>query len=138
MHLAAELDWSLRVAFFDQSRCISMRHVLFAVAEQVGLDMRQFANDFDSGITKARVLREAQEGWEELRVEASPTLVLPNGKQYSYRALGLPRAILDPKRHYRLVEIHLAPAREQHAWTSTTTSFGRLCKPRNNIFTPRF
>lgn len=106
LHLAAELDWSLRVAFFDQSRCISMRHVLFTVAERAGLDMRQFANDFDSGITKAQVLREAQEGWEELRVEASPTLVLPNGKQYSYRALGLPRAILDPKRHYRLVEIH--------------------------------
>ncbi len=61
--LADALDWALRVAFFAESRCISMRHVLFEVAEQVGLDMSRFAFDFDRGETKYQVLQEAQEGW---------------------------------------------------------------------------
>src|SRR5579884_528738 len=58
--LADALDWALRVAFFAESRCISMRHVLFEVAEQVGLDMSRFAFDFDRGETKYQVLQEAQ------------------------------------------------------------------------------
>src|SRR5215207_6884948 len=33
---AAELDWAIRTAFFAESRCISMRHVLFELAAEVG------------------------------------------------------------------------------------------------------
>ncbi len=92
--LADALDWALRVAFFAESRCISMRHVLFEVAEQVGLDMSRFAFDFDRGETKYQVLQEAQEGWERLHVAGSPTFVLPSGKQIS--DVGLPDIRVDP------------------------------------------
>ncbi len=50
--LADDLDWAIREAFFAGSRCISMRHVLFELAEGVGLDMARFAADFDGGATK--------------------------------------------------------------------------------------
>ncbi len=107
--LAAELDWRVRVAFFAESRCISMRHELFALAEAAGLDMARFAEDFDGGVTKPLVLREAQDGWERLKVEGSPTLVLPSGRQYSYHALGLPKVKLDESRHYRVAGFEPAP-----------------------------
>ncbi len=107
--LAAELDWAIRTAFFAESRCISMRHVLFELAERVGLDIRRFANDFDHGVTKHLVLQDAQEGWERLKVEGSPTFVLPSGKQVSY--LALPQVKLDEQQHERAVAVEPAPCR---------------------------
>jgi predicted DsbA family dithiol-disulfide isomerase len=104
---AAELDWAIRTAFFAESQCISMRHVLLALAEKIGLDMPRFAEDFDSGVTKRQVLQEAQEGWDRLRVEGSPTFVLPTGKQVSYPAL--PKVTLDEERHARVVKVKPAP-----------------------------
>jgi predicted DsbA family dithiol-disulfide isomerase len=104
---AAELDWAIRSAFFAESRCISMRHVLFELAEQAGLDMQRFADDFDSGVTKRQVLQDAQRGWEQLKVEGSPTFVLPSGKQVSY--LALPKVKLDQQRHARVVSVQPAP-----------------------------
>ncbi len=92
--LADDLDWTIRVAFFAQSRCIALRHVLLELAQQVGLDMQRFADDFDRGVTKYQVLQEAQEGWERLRVAGSPTFVLPSGKQISN--VGLPDIAIDP------------------------------------------
>lgn len=106
---AAELDWAIRVAFFAESRCISMRHVLFELAEQAGLDMRQFSADFDGGVAKRQVLYEAQEGWEQLKVNGSPTFVLPSGKQVS--DLALPQVQLDEQQHYRVVALEPAPCR---------------------------
>lgn len=97
---AAELDWAIRQAFFAESRCISMRHVLFDLADESGLDMRRFAEDYDSGVTKRVVLQEAQAGWEQLRVPGSPTFVLPNGEQHHNP--GLPKVTLDPKQHFRV------------------------------------
>lgn len=91
--LADDLDWAIRVAFFAESRCISLRHVLLELAQQVGLDMERFADDFDRGVTKYQVLQEAQEGWELLRVAGSPTFVLPSGKQISN--VGLPEITVD-------------------------------------------
>lgn len=110
--LAAELDWAIRVAFFDQSRCISMRHVLFELAEHAGLDMAQFADDFDSGVTKRQVLEEAQHGWEQLQVDGSPTFVLPSGRQVSYAAL--PKVSLDKQRHFRATSLEPAPCQGEH------------------------
>ncbi len=104
--LAAELDWAIRKAFFADSQCISMRHVLFTLAEQSGLDRRRFADDFDNGVCKRAVLEEAQAGWEQLKVEGSPTFVLPSGKQCSY--LALPQVKLDESRNCRLVSMEPA------------------------------
>jgi predicted DsbA family dithiol-disulfide isomerase len=104
---ADELSWALRKAFFAESRCISMRHVLFEVAEEVGLDMGRFAEEFDNGLTKWQVLQEAQKGWEILKVEGSPTFVLPSGEQLSY--LALPKIKLDDQRNYRAEAVEPAP-----------------------------
>jgi predicted DsbA family dithiol-disulfide isomerase len=103
LKLADELDWALRVAFFAESRCISMRHVLLSVAQQVGLDMPRFADDFDRGVTKYQVLTEAQDGWERLKVAGSPTFVLPSGKQIS--EMGLPEVTLDSDHPERVLEV---------------------------------
>lgn len=83
--LADELDWALRVAFFAESRCICMRHVLLELAQRVGLDGERFADDFDRGVTKYQVFQEAQEGWERLHVEGSPTFVFAFGETHQRR-----------------------------------------------------
>lgn len=103
MALADDLDWALRVAFFAESRCISLRHVLLEIAQRVGLDMRRFADDFDRGVTKYQVLQEAQEGWERLHVEGSPTFVLPSGKHISN--IGLPEITLDAEQPVQVIAI---------------------------------
>jgi predicted DsbA family dithiol-disulfide isomerase len=107
LDLADDLDWAIRKAFFAESRCISMRHVLFGLAESVGLDIARFEEDFDLGITKREVVEDAREGWERLKVNGSPTFVLPSGKQVSY--LSLPKVQLDKDHHYRAVSRQPAP-----------------------------
>jgi predicted DsbA family dithiol-disulfide isomerase len=105
--VAAELDWAIRTAFFAESQCISMRHVLLALAEKAGLDMPRFEEDFDSGVAKRQVLHEAQAGWERLKVEGSPTFVLASGAQVSYPAL--PKVTLDEQQHARVIKVKSAP-----------------------------
>lgn len=109
LELADELDWAIRTAFFAESRCISMRDVLLGLAEKVGVERERFAGDFDHGVAKYQVLQEAREGWERLKVEGSPTFVLPSGKQYSNVAL--PQIMLDEKRSFRLVAVQPAPCK---------------------------
>jgi predicted DsbA family dithiol-disulfide isomerase len=106
---AAELDWAIRVAFFAESRCVSMRHVLLELAEQAGLDMRRFEEDFDGGVAKRQVLEEAREGWERLRVQGSPTFVLPSGEQVTGPAL--PEISVDEAQHARVVAVRPSPCR---------------------------
>jgi hypothetical protein len=88
-----------------------MRHVLFDLAEEVGLNMAHFAEAFDNGITKRQVLQDAQMGWETLKVEGSPTFVLPSGEQLSYFAL--PKVKMDPRRNYRATTVIPAPCSGQ-------------------------
>ena len=108
--LADDLDWAIRSAFFAESRCISMRHVLLELAEQVGLAMDRFERDFDGGQTKAQVIEEARMGWERLKVAGSPTLVLPSGRQVSAATeLGLPEVEVDEQRYGRVTGFHPAP-----------------------------
>ena len=102
-----ELDWAIRVAFFADSRCVSLRHVLLELAEQVGLDVARFAADFDGGVAKRRVLEEAREGWERLRVPGSPTFLLPSGKRH--KAPGLPELEIEEGPPVRLVAARPAP-----------------------------
>ena len=109
--LADDLDWAIRVAFFAQSRCISLRHVLLELAQQVGLDMELMAFDFDRGVTKYQVLQEAQEGWERLRVEGSPTFVLPSGKHIS--DVGLPEITVDAHHPDRVIAVKPAACQGQ-------------------------
>ena len=78
---AWEFSWRVRVAFFAESRCISMRHELRKLARESGLDLDRFQADWDSGVERRRVLEESHQGWEVLKVEGSPTFVLPNGRQ---------------------------------------------------------
>lgn len=109
MALADELDWAIRTAFFAESRCISMRHVLFDLAEHVGLDMVRFAQDFDSGQTKMLVVEEARAGWERLKVAGSPTFILPSGRQISDPTeLGLPEVLVDESGYGRVTGLHPA------------------------------
>ena len=104
---ADDLDWAIRKAFFAESRCISMRHVLFELAEESDLDMAQFAEDFDSGVGKRQVLDEAHQGWKVLKVEGSPTFVLPSGEQKPYFAL--PKVKMDPQQNYRVIAVEPGP-----------------------------
>ncbi|MGH9176432.1 MAG: DsbA family oxidoreductase, partial [Vicinamibacterales bacterium] len=91
--LADDLAWAIRAAFFGDSRCIAMRHVLLDLAGSVGLDLERFTADFDSGVAKQQVIDDARAGWETLRVPGSPTLVLPSGEQLP--DLGLPEVSVD-------------------------------------------
>lgn len=105
--LADELDWRIRVAFFAESRCVSMRHVLIALAGEAGLDVDRFTADLDSGVAKQEVVAEARQGWEVLQVDGSPTLVLPGGEQVSNP--GLPEIDLDEEHGYRIRAVRPAP-----------------------------
>jgi predicted DsbA family dithiol-disulfide isomerase len=89
---AFELSWALRYAFFQEGRCISLRHEIFdlagSLADQGLLDRERFETDWDSGRYKTLVIAESQRGWHELKVEGSPTFVLPDGSQVSGPATG--------------------------------------------------
>jgi predicted DsbA family dithiol-disulfide isomerase len=93
LELADDLAWAIRVALFAESRCISMRHELLALATKVGAEMDRFEADFDNGAAKREVIAEARDGWEHLRVDGSPTFVLPTGEQIA--SPGLPNLQYD-------------------------------------------
>ncbi len=76
-----EFAWQVRLAFFDKSRTVCMRNELKRVARDAGLDAEQFLIDWDSGRFRREVIAESYHGWEELKVEGSPTFLLPSGKQ---------------------------------------------------------
>jgi predicted DsbA family dithiol-disulfide isomerase len=124
--LADELDWLIRRAFFADSRCISLRHILFELAEEAGLNMARFGEDFDGGVTKRQVLAEAQKGWETLQVEGSPTFVLPSGEQKPYFAL--PKVKMDPKQNYRVVAVQPAPCAEEACLDLYRTLFEQVLR----------
>ena len=107
--LADELAWAIRVAFFRDGRCISLRHVLLELAEGVGLEPERFAADFDGGVTKRQVIEEAREGWERAKLPGSPTVVLPDGTVLDGGALGLPSVELDEAQGHRPVRWSPAP-----------------------------
>lgn len=89
---AFAMSWALRRAFFAGGRSLSLRHELFAVAREVTgeghLDLDRFSDDWDNGRYKATVLAESRRGWHDLKVNGSPTFVLPDGSQVSNPAAG--------------------------------------------------
>lgn len=74
-----ELDRGLRRAFFGESRCISLRHVILEVAsESDGLDVAALAEALDRGTARHRVL----DDWSTARgdeVRGSAHLFLADG-----------------------------------------------------------
>jgi len=89
---AAEMSWELRHAVYAESRNISLRHEVFAIAESAAkktkLDVEQFKKDWDAGRYKGAVIAESSKGWHEIKVDGSATMVLPNGSQFSNPAIG--------------------------------------------------
>src|SRR5437763_920784 len=74
------LDLALRRAFFAESRCVSMRHVVLDVAAGVpALDVDALAKALDDGAVRHRVV----EQWHGARrgpVKGSPHLFLADGR----------------------------------------------------------
>src|SRR5438270_9368996 len=52
------LDRALRVAFFGQSRCVSMRHVILELAKECGIDDDALAAALDEGRFRRTVLQQ--------------------------------------------------------------------------------
>ena len=104
---AFEMSWALRHAYFARSRCLALRHEVFAVAEEVAeataesgrLNLAQFKADWDSGRGKAQIVLESQRGWHEVKVEGSATLILPNQQRITNPAIG---EIDFDEEHYQL------------------------------------
>jgi predicted DsbA family dithiol-disulfide isomerase len=72
------LDRALRVAFFGQSRCISMRHVVLEVADACGVDAEALREALDEGRARRTVFEQCQ-GAEDGDVKGSPHVFLPDG-----------------------------------------------------------
>jgi predicted DsbA family dithiol-disulfide isomerase len=74
-----ELDRALRVAFFAESRCISLRHVILEVAADCDrVDVAALAEALDSGRARPRVVADWQ-GAGRAGVRGSPHLFLADG-----------------------------------------------------------
>jgi hypothetical protein len=58
------------------------------VAASAPLDFARFKDDWDSGRYKGEVVADSRRGWHELRVNGSPTLVLPSGRQVTSPGIG--------------------------------------------------
>jgi predicted DsbA family dithiol-disulfide isomerase len=72
------LDRALRLAFFRDSRCVTMRHVVLDVAAKTeGVDAEALEDALDRGVARADLMR----GFEDARAVAkgSPHVFLPDG-----------------------------------------------------------
>lgn len=76
-----QLDLGLRRAFWGESRCISMRHVILEVAEETGVvDTGALETDLDKGHARAAVLRDYARS-RGGRVRCSPHVFLLDGTE---------------------------------------------------------
>ena len=76
---AEQLDRGLRRAFWGESRCISLRHVILEVAAECdGVDLERLAEAFDSGRGR-HLLFEQYEVAKTDAVDGSPHLFLADG-----------------------------------------------------------
>jgi predicted DsbA family dithiol-disulfide isomerase len=72
------LDRGLRIAFYGQSRCISLRHVILEVAGECGVDGDALADALDRGSARGEVFRHLARA-EEDGARGSPHVFLPDG-----------------------------------------------------------
>ncbi|MEP7082926.1 MAG: DsbA family protein [Chloroflexota bacterium] len=74
-----ELDRALRAAFFGESRCISLRHVILEVASGCdGVRVAALADALDSGRARRTILDDWRTAGRD-GVRGSPHLFLPDG-----------------------------------------------------------
>ena len=74
-----ELDRALRAAFFGESRCISLRHVILEVASDCdGVDVAALADALDEGRARRRIVEDWQAAQRD-GVRGSPHLFLADG-----------------------------------------------------------
>jgi predicted DsbA family dithiol-disulfide isomerase len=77
--VAEALDRGLRRAFWAESRCVSLRHVILEVASETdGLDLTSLADALDAG----RARRSIHDQWEVAKTDAvqgSPHVFAPDG-----------------------------------------------------------
>ena len=74
-----QLDLALRRAFFVESRCIAMRHVLLDVATRCPtVDVHRLRDDLDRGAHRATLMEQTL-GANDRGVSGSPHLFLPDG-----------------------------------------------------------
>jgi hypothetical protein len=102
---AAAYDYDLRVrrAFFGESRDISMREVLLAIAREAGLHLPSFTHMFESGVAREHVLEEGRLGRERYGVRGTPTLMLADGTKLRH-PIAAPRM-----RGRKIVEVAALP-----------------------------
>jgi predicted DsbA family dithiol-disulfide isomerase len=74
------LDRALRRAFFAQSRCITMDHVILDVARDEGLDVKALAAALEDGSARAEVHRQCRAA-DSQGVQGSPHVFAPNGDE---------------------------------------------------------
>ena len=75
-----QLDRALRVAFFGQSRCISMRHVILEVAAGCGeVDVDALAAALDDGRFRRAMIEQHRAAEAGDEVSGSPHVFLPDG-----------------------------------------------------------
>ncbi|MBM7773196.1 putative DsbA family dithiol-disulfide isomerase [Actinokineospora baliensis] len=82
------LDLALRVALFGQSRNISMRHVVLAVAAEAGLDAEAIKAGLVDGSARAEIERQVPLCAGDT-VQGSPTLFLPDGSAHHNPGIAL-------------------------------------------------
>lgn len=79
LRASEQLDAALRRAFFGESRCISMRHVIAEVAEGCpDVDVTKLMEALDEGRARPAVMEQARLAEDGL-VKGSPHVFLPDG-----------------------------------------------------------
>jgi predicted DsbA family dithiol-disulfide isomerase len=78
LEASERLDLGLRRAFFAESRCITMRHVVLAVATEQRLDADALAAALDSGRARPMLLAQCDVARAE-EVKGSPHVFAPDG-----------------------------------------------------------
>ncbi|HEX6310505.1 MAG TPA: DsbA family protein [Acidimicrobiia bacterium] len=77
---AEQLDRGLRVAFFAESRCISLRHVILEVASKCdGVDYEALGGALDDGVARRAVIARFEQVRASDAIKGSPHLFLPDG-----------------------------------------------------------
>lgn len=80
--VASRLDRALRVAFFGESRTISMRHVILSVAAAVeGLDLPRLRRAIDTGAARCNLMEAIHHSNESDAVKGSPHVFLADGSE---------------------------------------------------------
>jgi predicted DsbA family dithiol-disulfide isomerase len=75
---AEQLDMALRLAFFRDSRCISLRHEVLAAAETcAAVDVAALKADLDRGVARGPMLADYEAN--VAKVTGSPHVFLPDG-----------------------------------------------------------